>query len=566
MKVKRKVSIQYTLLSKSVSTKIQFAIKWVLENFKREEIIRKSFINLKEIFTSSQKQSLLYLLPIVIYLVMPSTKAGFSSLTDWADQSTYVTAYDEWKYSHKTVWLDNNWIGPGFIALIRLLSLPFSSTQVALLMASFLGILCSLLILLRQRAILERNTIVSIFMISFVFLTHLQVFKDIPWTHLWVLPMLLSVILLMYGEQVTKLKIFSGGFLLMLAWQLRNFETLALIMAILCTTAVCAFVELSSKRYQFIEELKRKLILLSGAGVSFIFIGILSGQFYIYRQYRPSGTFSDMPPGLDLNLFHGFNRFVQLFINPTFGSLTGYSAGSELGSREQIVVRGSDLSAFWGQSLIHQQPLLLPLIFISSAITLLVAIGFIKGRRTTKEFKVIFCLGLSGLIIVGGYLAQPIIGVGHLKYGIAREFLLPQFLFALQLLIAFTSNRKLYGRTLGLLVFVSIALSLTPDLPDMSNRDYSFVLNANCSGDGLCSSSIEVVTQTGQIKTMHSQPIYIRESCGDKTIFYYGNSDGFLISECSSNQYISVLPTSFGLASTPEGQSVLELKKYKVRD
>lgn len=525
--------------------------------------VRVSFRKLKHLEFNQIKIAIIFL-PIALYLFSPSTKAGFASLTDWGDQSTYLSAYEEWKNSGKSGWLDNNWIGPGFIALIRVLSLPFSSTQVALIMASFLGLLAGLLILFKQKAILERNMIPVIFLVSFVFLTHLQVFKDIPWTHFWVLPMLLSAIIAMYGGESGKTKTFLGGFLLVFAWQIRNFETLAVIIAIMISALLSLFVEVRHKKFRFVSDLNRRLILLSGAITGFVLIGLLSGHYHVYRQYRPSGVFSQMPPALDLNPINGINRLIQLFFNPTFGSLTGYSTSPEIGFTDQIIVRGSDLSAFWGQSLMRQQPMLVPLALVSLAITLSYLLRFIQGLKNTRQFKVVFCLGLSGWIVICGYLAQPIIGTGHLKYGIVREFLLPQFLFALQILLVFATNRRLYSGSLVIVLLASLTLPWGLNFANASYKDYRFSVNENCIGNRLCSTEIQVLTQKGEIRTLPSEAIYIRESCGDKTVFYYGRSNGFPLGDCSEDHHISVLPTSFGFASTPEGQTILELKKSRL--
>jgi hypothetical protein len=540
-------------------------LKSLFESSDGERGTLNCFSRLKKYLTFKQFSPALFLLPIAVYVFIPSSKAGLASLTDWGDQSTYVSAYEEWRSTGKSGWLDNNWIGPGFIALMRLLSLPFGSIQTSLLMASFFGILISLVILIKQKAFSEGKLITITFIVLFVFLTHLQVFKDIPWTHLWVLPILLSAILIIYGGQSTRLKTFSGGFMLMFAWQIRNFETLAVIVAILIASLVSTIFEIANNTYRFRSDLNRKAIYLSGAITGFFFVSVLSGHAYIYRQYHASGVFSEMPPSIDLNPIHGFNRFIQLFLNPTFGSLTGYSAGPELGLIEQIVVRGSGLSAYWGQSLIRQQPMLLPLILISIVITLFSFFNLLKKGRESKEFKLVFTLGIAGLIVIAGYLSQPIIGTGHLKYGIAREFLLPQFLFVLQILVVFVTNIRLYRRVLLIVFFTSITLPLNLDFPDMSLKDFRFSLSAECIGDSMCSTKIEVIKKSGETKTLRSQSIYIRDSCGEKTTFYYGNSDGFPIRGCLSEHYISILPTSFGLAGTPDGQRVLESKETKLK-
>ena len=498
--------------------------------------------------------------PVLTFLLLPSTNSGLASLSNWADQSTYVVAYKEWLGSGQSAWLENNWVGPGFIALIRILRLPFSSVEVALIQASFIGIFSGILLLSKQTIFSGKILKLNVFLILFVLSTHLPVFKDIPWTHLWVLPMLLFAVLLLDGAKTTKTKNFLIGFLLVFAWQIRNFETIAVIVAIVSVTAALKCVEVLRKQHFFREDLKVTLAMVSGIASSFLFVGLLSRHFYVFRQYKASEDFSPMPPSIDLNPINLLHRFIQLFFEPTFQSLSGYVSDSRLPISDQIVVRGENLTTFFGQSLSRQQPMLLPLMILSIVIMLISIFQFIKNGIDSSYTKLVLALGLAGLLIIFGYLSQPMIGSGHLKFGIAREFLLPQFLFAAVVIASITHNKWL-NKSLLPIILMAIGSSFLINLPDSSYRDYRFELGAKCGVNQSCSASIDVMHQTGQWKTLGIQELYILDKCGMEETYYFGKSDGFVTTNCLLEHSVSVIPTAFGLASTTEAQTILNLKK-----
>jgi len=527
---------------------------------RKNQIISKADLN-----TISLKASQFFLfLPIIVYVLGPSSNSGLASLSTWADQSTYVVAYNEWQISGASGWLTNNWLGPGFFALMKLLSLAFGSVQVSLVLATFLGIMISIGFLMHQVSAARKKTLLIVFLVYFVLATHVQVFKDIPWTHFWVLPMLICAIIFLYNQNSTKLRIFFGGFLLAFSWQIRNFETLALLVSMVVVAACVALFDIRHGKYQIKKELKNIIFIATGTISGFLFVGVISSQFKIYRQYNSSNDFSDMPPSLDLNLINFIERAIQIFFNPTYQSLSSSNAYSVMPISNQAIVRAEELSTFWGQSLSRQQPFLFPLILLSLLITVITTRYLFSKKIDTHYFKLINAPGICGILIVGGYLSQPIIGVGHLKYGIAREFLLPQFLFALQAIVVFAKNYTWISKALkGALALSAVSLLFT-SFPDLSYSDYKFKLDERCNVEQECSSNIQVRLQSGTWKKLGEETIYIRDTCEGKDTFYYGKSNRFVLAKCSGDHYVSMIPTSFGIAATPDASAPLDLRKLQI--
>jgi hypothetical protein len=451
-------------------------------------------------------------------------------------------------------------VGPGFFALMRLLCLPFSSIQMALIMASFLGFLLSLGLLLKESIKSANQKTLSIFLTFFVLFTHLQVFKDIPWAHFWILPMLLSAVFLMYGDDPKIYKYLGSGFLLGFAWQIRNFETLSVLFGILITEVITIIAAYSRNEAKIKEKLTRLSTTFLGASTSFIFIGLLSGHFAIYQQYGAFKKTTNWVAPLDLNPIHFMNRFIQVFFNPTHHSLSGYYSDSKLDFGKQIIVRGIDLTSYWGQSLVRQQPLLIILMVLSVVVLILSTLQFSKRAMEPRNFALIVSLGLSGFLIIFGYLSQPLMGSGLLKFGIVREFLLPQFLFMLQLIVACNQILNVRAITIWIGTPLLIINLVLPSLPDNSFKDYKFTLSASCGTTKTCSSEIEVLDSKGNWKILDSGTVYIQEDCDSQVIYYYGRSDNFLVNECAGKQTISVLPSSLGLGDSPESHDVLTSK------
>lgn len=504
-------------------------------------------------------------MPLLIYILLPSTKSGFASLTTWSDQSSYVTAYDQWEQTHQSGFLESQWLGPGFFALMRLLVLPFSSIQVALIIASFLGLLLSVWILTNIARQIPNSNIITGFLLVFVLMTHLQVFKDLPWTHFWIIPMLLAAIQMLYFSKPSFFKYGCSGFLLAFAWQIRNFESLAVIIAIV-------LVEIFILCYQFSQGLngirlviRSSLATFFGGIVGFLSTGILSFHFKIYKQYGAFDGSSHLVAPIDLNPTHMYERFFQLFFAPKFNSLSSYVETFQLPISKQILVQSSDLTPFFGQTLVRQQPLLLPMAIGSIYLMVLCLYRYLNKDIEVKRLKSSLILGLSGLFIMIGYIAQPLIGSANLIYGISREFLLPQFLFGM-LIISSYEAKFIWSRiTIPITLILGLVFFLLPQPSKATYSDYSFVLSENCGSGELCSSEIKAVNNENQWVTLPIQDVYVADSCASIVQYHHGKSNQFMIMPCSEEHFVAILPSTFGLSDTPQAHQALKSKWTKLR-
>jgi hypothetical protein len=169
-------------------------------------------------------------------------------------------------------------------------------------------------------------------------------------------------------------------------------------------------------------------------------------------------------------------------------------------------------------------------------------------------------LGLSGLFIIIGYIAQPLIGSANLIYGISRDFILPQFLFGMLFISTYEKKLRLIRAAIPVTLILGLIFFSIPQQTKSTYSDYSFVLSENCGMRDYCSSEIKAMDNQNQWIGLPIQDVYIADSCSSKIQYYYGKSNQFMIMPCDGQQLISIIPTSFGLSDTPVAHQALASK------
>jgi hypothetical protein len=354
------------------------------------------------------------------------------------------------------------------------------------------------------------------------------------------------------------LNTFIIGFLIFLAWQTRNFETAACVIGLL----VVLFLDilrncLQSTLASHLQVYKSKIVyLFAGLCSSWLSIALITKQTNLYFQYK------DILPGSDFSLTRLWDRFLQVFFNSFWKTMTPEPPSPSVSLFDRVTSRNFNV---WYEPLAHSQPLLLPLLLTSFILTGYFMFEFFASRKTqNNKAKEILVINISALVIIFGYLFQPIVGSSALKYGLMREFILPQFLILLSVILTIQniSIRKssiILQKILPIFLVFSTSLSiLTPNLKTGSYSDFHTIENANaCSiQDGTCEIRISVKTD-GQWKKLTSQPVEYRMKCGTVETRNWSTTFKVELIPCISKLSIYAFPLSFGISTTPESDQIL---------
>jgi hypothetical protein len=527
------------------------------------EKLRHAFLSKK-----AQKVSLYQILGFVllVFLLVPGGRVGFETLTTWGDQSALLRTLKEWQSTGDAPLLSSNWMGPGFVAINFLLFRLFGSFESSLTVLTLSSFILIYVILFRE-ALKSKAPWMKVqalvLLLASIFFIKINQLRDIPWTHFITGAMVFLIIYSFHYAKKNFLFCLPMGFLFFLSWQTRNFETFALLISVLTFYLVRYFLlkEWKKDLRTHLNQIRSYLVFFTtGMIFAWAAIGVISGRFQIFVQYQ------GMLPSSDFSIERLFKRVTQVFVAPTWNTLS-----SETLNPKTTFLQNLSSTSFetWYSPLIHSSPLLLPLTFV--AVYLLFSEVMLMKRFQVAEksdHSRIIILNLTALLILLGYLTQPIVGSTHLKYGLLREFVLPQLLILLAIFLRWNSPankikpagfsfKKFQPSILVLIAFVSMAIQPLKMQPYESLRVSP--VNGECARNlEFCEIDIRVL-KSNKWEKLPSQPVEFRTMCEGEAKSHYSKSFTLKIELCkSAHTEVFAIPLIFGLSTSPEANLIFE--------
>jgi hypothetical protein len=515
---------------------------------------------------------------IGIYLLLPVSGWAAEMFSSWFDQRRDLGALRSLLADGRADAIADSVIGPAYIGAAALVhevtGLSPEDSLVALTRASYVLAVAAGLLLVR--ALLGRLGSVppmvslasQLVFVALVFAAGTWYWSDVPWSHFFAAFLAVAV----YGARFvpsrpTVATAAAVGALLALLAATRSFELVAVVLA---WGIVAGGLLLGRRAGDRVVELRH---VLTGAGAFAVTTAVVyagTGKrdlFFLYGDHldRQSGSVSGAQvaetPTLSLGLVP--TKLIQLFFDPCYLSLcetSDYATGGGDGSNLDL----------WSLPLAVQLPALLLLPFCIVGVGVLAVrlvrrhVGLdVRGVRPLAEMTV----AATGLVV--GYAGSTLTGPSHLRYGFARDFLLPALLTAIVAVVlgsrvVWTSLDRSGRRVSPEIVYVGLALVVavgvvaattagrSAGLPRLESRHLgSVTYTAKCTGGQACRISLRTTTTSGD-------PISIRPAssltfgCGSDaprfSVYAASLDEPVRVgSGCARPRLVSAWPTVMGL-------------------
>jgi hypothetical protein len=531
---------------------------------------------------------------IGLYLLLPVSGWATVMFDSWHDQRLFLEALRSVLADGRADAIDDDVVGPAYIALAAVVhwlgGLSPQDSLVALNRVSYVLAIVAALVLVRVlvRRLTPAPPMVSIaaqfVLVALVFATGTWHWSDVPWSHF--LAAFLAVTL--YAVRFAPMRATVGtsalvGAVLALLALTRSFEFISVLLAWGFVLALLAALRLSGSRRPPLSHVVAGAVGFVGAAVS---VQLLTGQrgfFFLYSGNLDEGgnvlpTENAETPTLSLAFLPV--KLVQLFYEPCYYSLctlSDYTGGTSPLS-QRLTQEGGNLR-LWSQPLSIQLPslVLLPVCVVAVAALLAWAVRHRQAAvGRTREIRLLVEMTVASAGLVFGYVASTISGAPHLRYGLARDFLLPALLtgvvaislgaIGLWLVISrigsvrvpLTSIRLSPETVLvGLALVVAAglvagtAVARAKGLPRIESRQLEEIHYTSSCADGVCEMGIEARAATGRPITI-PEPSTLTFGCGSSrprfTLYVEKPSAGVPVtSTCRDPRLVAAWPTVMGL-------------------
>jgi hypothetical protein len=377
---------------------------------------------------------------VVLYLLLPVSGWASVMFDSWFDQRRDLEALRSLIATGHAEAIASNWIGPAYIGLAALvhdvLGLSPEHSLIALNRASY--VLSVALALILVRVLVSRwgsapppvSLAAQLLFLGFVLAAGTWYWSDVPWSHFLAAFLGVAVYAARFatGRPTVTTAALTGVALALLATT-RSFELMAIVLA-------WGIVALAFAAFRLSPLSGGLRNVLAGSGAFVITTAAVYGftgkrdLFFLYGgqldTQAGSSTAAEVAhtPTLSLGLVP--TKLVQLFFDPCYLSLcsiSNYSTGGGAGTNKD----------FWGLPLVVQLPALVLLPFCVGGVAYL----FIRAARhrlsssQLAAFRPMAEMTIAATGIVVGYAASTLTGPSHLRYGFARDFLLPALLAAI---------------------------------------------------------------------------------------------------------------------------------------
>jgi hypothetical protein len=536
----------------------------------------------------AQVDKLFPLLWLGLYLLLPVSGWSSEMFVSWADQRRDLEALTQLLMDGRAHAIADSVIGPAYIgaaALLReMFELSAEDALVVLTRGSYaLSVAGGLLLV---RVLVTRAThappIVSLAsqlgFVALAFAAGTWWWSDVPWSHFFAtcLAILFYVVRISPARASVATGVAAGALLALLATT-RSFETFAVVFAWVITSLSFAALRFRPRGALGLGRVGPSIVAFV-ATMAVVHVATGKRDLFILYENNLDHQASVVEaaeiaetPTLSLALVP--TKIVQLFFDPCYLSLCSIS-DYETGGGD-----GTNLD-LWSLPLAVQLPmlLLLPLCLLAIGVLLVRAI---PRRSARPELRSLTELTIAATCLVVGYAGSTLTGPSHLRYGFARDFILPAFLVAV---VAVTLGaaclwrvllRRRSGRPAAEVAFVGAALVFaffavgaaavgrSSGLPRIEGRHLASVTyTARCAR--ACTVSVAATGSGGQeISIPNSSTLTF--GCGSAeprfTIYRSSLTGVVSVPQCREPRLVAAWPTVMGL---PPGS--FELAAVRVRN
>jgi hypothetical protein len=532
---------------------------------------------------------------LVLYLLLPVSGWASVMFESWFDQQRDLEALSSVLADGKAEAIAESLIGPAYIASAAVVHWVFGLSPedalVALNRASYALSIAAALVLVRVlvRRLAPTPPLASLaaqfVLVALVFAAGTFHWSDVPWSHFYAAFLAVTLYAVRFApERATVLGATLAGAVLALLALTRSFEALSLVAAWGIALTLLAVLRVSGPR-----RVRAAHVLSGGAAfaVTAVAVYLATGKrdlFFLYGNHldHQSGNVLSAEVAETPTFSPAFVpvKLVQLFYEPCYYSLCALSdyAGGASPLPERLTQDGGNLR-LWGQPLSIQLPslVLLPLCVLVVAALVVWAVrhrAAALGRARELRLLVEMTVAATGLVL--GYVGSTMTGASHLRYGFARDFLLPALLTSVVAVGLATlgvwlvlsrigpvripaTGVRLSTETMlvGIAFVVSaalvtgVAVARADGLPRIESRQLGAVeYTATCAGSA-CDVDIAATTVTGRPVSI-PEPSTLTFGCGSDrarfTVYVEDPSAGVRVSStCRDPRLVAAWPTVMGL-------------------
>lgn len=509
---------------------------------------------------------LLPLLWLGIYLLLPVSGLSDLMFTSWHDQERDLAALRDLLAKGSSSTIDDNIIGPGYVlaaAVIHwLFGLSPESALVTLARASYaLSVAIGLLMV---RVLLGRiaagGPLVSlsgqILFLGLMLVTATWYWSDIPWSHFYATVLVVSLYALRLALVGPALGLAIGTLLGLLA-STRTFELVAVLLAWACALAISAVFSLPERGRVRLPTVAAFVASFVGAtAVSYLATGKRAPFVYGYHPHLDEqdvlSAGAAAAPVFSIDLIP--TKLVQLVVDPCYLALCG------------LVDNGG--VAFWREPLGLQLPalLLLPAVVVGMVWLAVQRRLWADGAR---ELRLMGEMAIAATGLVLGYVGSTMTGSPHLKFGFARDLILPALLVAVLISVLATvgmrhallrrgeargaSDALLLPAALGLVVLLvaTVTVARRVGLPTFESRHLGAVTYTARCARSVCEVHVAARTTKRSAIRIPSRSTLTFSCAGDGsmyTIYARDPSSGVSLPEtCHRPRLRSAWPLVMGL-------------------
>jgi hypothetical protein len=538
---------------------------------------------------------------IGFYFLLPTSGWSGVMFRSWYDQRLYLTSLRETLTMGHSAAVSDNIVGPAYIAAARLVHEVIRLTpQDSLVLLSRMSYVLSIaggLVLVRVglRALAAAPPLVTLSgqfaFAGLAFAAGTWHWSDVPWTHFFTAALAIGILVARFAwnsRQAARGALI--GALVALLFLTRTFEFAALIAA----WGIAAVLLAGLPRYA--PQRARLAEVISGTASFLVVLGAVyaatgkRGLFVLYGSNldqlsahvdksqvasTPTFSFGLLP-----------TKLVQLFVDPCFRAVCSIADYQDPGTQllpPQVAQAGN--YRLWSQPLAVQLPSLVLLPACIAVCAVLVVRAYrnpnVGSPRRTLRLPLELTIAAIGLVI--GYTANTLSGSPHLRYGLARDFILPAILVGIVGVVLITwaiwralsvTGRSAFFAEAGLvftsvllagLVVATTAYARLHGIPRIRSKQLASVTyTASCAEPTRCRIALQATTVQHRPASIPEASTLTFECDGARRYSVYASrldQPIDLEEPCGNARLVAAWPTVMGL---PPGS--FELAAVKVRN
>jgi hypothetical protein len=525
---------------------------------------------------------------IGFYLVLPVSGWSAVAFRAWFDQRRDLEALESVISSGRADEIADSGIGPAYVAVAAWIHSAFGlAPQDALVVLTRGSYVLSIavgmvLVRLAVRRLVAAPAPVSIaaqlLFVAFAVAAGTWYWSDVPWSHFFAAFLGVTLYAVRYvSPRATLLQAAAFGVVIALLALTRSFELVAVVLAWAIVLGLLAVVRLLGPRTWNARHLCVSVATFA-ATVACVYLATgKRNLFFLYSNHLDyqGGTVLPVEGAETPTFSFAFVpvKLVQLFVEPCYYALCSLSdyAGAA-GSRPPELAAAAGNERLWSLPLAVQLPalVLLPVcLVVLGALT----VWFVRNRAVAagrvRELRLLLEMTFAASGMVVGYAASTLTGPSHLRYGFARDFLLPALLTAVVAVTLIVAGLWLVLARRGsgspspefalaaLCVFVSgavvlgVAQARAHGIPRIESKQIESVAYTARCGAGACAVSIVARNRAGEslsIPDASSLVFGCRGSVPRLSVYADGLAEVVpLPATCREPRLVAAWPTVMGL-------------------